>query len=69
MQFVDLLLTYDIIILLSKQKATITIIVTSEEGQQVKRKLLGTNKEIAFILGEFGILCKEECKILKVKEN
>lgn len=54
---------------MSKQKATITIIVTSEEGQQVKRELLGTNKEIAFILGEFGILCKEECKILKVKEN
>lgn len=54
---------------MSKQKATITIIVTSEEGQQVKRELLGTNKEIAFILGEFGILCKEECKILNVKEN
>ena len=35
---------------MSKQKATITIIVTSEEGQQVKRKLLGTNKEIAFII-------------------
>ena len=54
---------------MSKQNATITIIVTSEEGQQVKRELLGTNKEIAFILGEFGILCKEECKILNVKEN
>ena len=52
---------------MSKQKATITIIVTSEDGQQVKRELSGTNKEMAFLLGEFGILCKEESKILKEK--
>ena len=43
--------------------------ISDNVKKQVKGKLLGTNKEIAFILGEFGILCKEECKILKVKEH
>lgn len=47
-----------------KRKATIIITITIEDGRTVERKYSGTNGEIAFILGEFGILCEKESEIL-----
>ena len=49
------------------KKAKLEIIVTNEEGRQIKRKMTGTNDEIAFLLGEAGILSNDIARILNAK--
>ncbi|MBO5412798.1 MAG: hypothetical protein J6A29_00555 [Clostridia bacterium] len=47
-----------------KQQASIVITITAEDGRKVEQVYKGSNEKMAFILGEYGILGKEEREIL-----
>lgn len=50
---------------MSEKKATLTISIENEKGEVIKREITGSNEDIAFILGEYGICSKKECEHLK----
>lgn len=47
-----------------EKKATLVISIENEEGKRIERITTGSNEEIAFILGEYGILGEDGHKLL-----
>lgn len=48
----------------TNQKASIVITITNEDGHTITKRCEGTNYYMALILSKFGILGREERKLL-----
>ena len=50
-----------------KRKASVTIIVTNEEGRSITKHIEATNSNIAYVLDEAGIYSNDLVELLEGK--